>query len=270
MRETDMDDTVRVLDACLIPYGNSPTRDEHGKPVGRVPSNWKLDLLLDRLPGRESRRYSVRKYPTGETLYVSVLDGVADFFLHDRRDEKGYGGAVVTGYLEDGRQFSVKGPWSSSCATVNALGKYPYLLPAAATTSKKDWDRGYTFYALSGVTMEVVEQAVKLLPGWTFNRERQLGPAILGLSDEQINAVVGGREFQQWTYQGGIPACETCKGVAVLPAAGGEQGAWPVDYRDRAGEWKKCCPDCAGVTGGSMYAGSAAVTGTRRNGRIVR
>lgn len=259
--------TAKVLDALLSPGSNRPTASG-----ARTPCLWRLEMLLDRIPEHDERRYERIDVSGGCVLYVSIAAGVADFFLHDPRDQGGYGGAKFSGTLVDGSAFTVTGPWSSSCSTVNGLGKFPPLLPVAATASRADWDRGYTLFALSGVTDEVVQQAMQFLPGWEFASAQRQVERLPGrntdLSDEQLVVVTGeGREH--FAYTPGVPVCDVCGGRGSLMAERAEKGAWPRDYSKRDGEWLKPCSGC-NVGGLSVYAGSAPIPGTRRYRTSVR
>jgi hypothetical protein len=254
---------IRVLDAALIPWMGGQIA-----PGWRGPEAFSLQLLVDRIPTREERRYKTLRKPNG-TLYVSLLDGVASFFHHDPSDQAGYGGAVFTGLLESGEPFSVKGPWSSGPSEVNASGLIEPVVEASATTSPKDWERGYTHYGLSGVTAGVVDQALRFLPGWRFEWPNAgVGrPAAAGnLSDQQTAAVVEKRLPGGWTYEPGFERCPGCEGAAYLPAAEGEAGAW----KTFEGDWRRSCPTCNQGSWPQLTAGIVPVPGLRINNKIVR
>lgn len=251
---------IRVLDAALRP-GMSLGIDGR-----RIPSAWSIELLLDHLPDYADRRYKTL-YRNGRTFYVSELDGIANFFVHNPRNQEGYGGRVLTGTLESGEPFSVKGPWSSGSGEINTLGLIPPVIPAAATTSREDWERGYTLFALSGVTMPVIDQALRYLPGWSFGggdpapAHEDIG---LELSDEQCRAVFGvaGSGF---VYESELPPCLVCAGRSFVEAAQDEPDSF---VSSRTKTWTKLCPECGNL---GVLAGIAPIPGIRWKGhQIVR
>src|SRR5690606_1217934 len=73
-----------------------------GSGPARVPGGFSLRLTVPSLPDNARRRYVAHALPGDKTLYLSILDGVADFFVADPRDKSGYGGAIFSGVLESG------------------------------------------------------------------------------------------------------------------------------------------------------------------------
>lgn len=261
------DNTVTVLGAALQPGGNSPASDGR-----RCPCRWQLELLLSELPDHVERRYTAIPV-NGSTLYVSVDRGIANFMLHTKQYENGYGGAKFDLTLVDGSDVHIKGPWSSSTATVNALKQFPLLVPAAATVSPTDWKRGYTLFALSGVTLDVVRQAMKFLPGWQFNEHNVYSGDTAAarrncdLSDEQM-AVVEHSSVDRgelFTYTRGLPVCESCNGRGSTVVHEGT----PKAFRTARGEYVLLCEACNKSM--SMWTGvqPSVVPGTRYRSNLI-
>lgn len=85
--------------------------------VRRFPSHARVEVVLE---GEESFVY--RALPAGEGVAYLALDGeIGSFFFHAPRNETGFGGAEFELKMEDGSVRSIKGPWSSSCSSVNKL-----------------------------------------------------------------------------------------------------------------------------------------------------
>lgn len=256
-------ETVKVLGAALQPGGNSPTADGR-----RTPCRWRLELLLDALPTSKDYRYTALPRDDRSTLYVALQRGVASFMLHDKRDERGYGGSLFNLTLDDGNSIAIRGPWSSSTETVNATSLFPPLVPAAATASPDDWQRGYTFYALSGVTVDVVRQAMAFLPGWQFNEQAVLGATPphgrnSALSGEQLAVVESGQRDELFTYTPGLPICEQCGGHGSIEVPAGT----PKSFEAATGKHVLICSKCS--SGVSMWSGSRPVPGTRHHLKLV-
>lgn len=248
---------TRVLDAAVYACSSQSFGDR------RMPTSFELELLIDQLPDRQARIY--RAIQQGRsTLYVSLLDGIADFFLHNPSDQTGYGGRDFSGVLESGEQFKVKGPWSSSCSTVNTLGLFPPLIPAAVVTGEREFERGYTFMAVSGITEEVWEQALVFLPGFSVHPP-DCPKGMRDLSDEQLTVVTGVVK-PIVSYDGEFEACSHCKGSGYVTVGGPGDGAW---RSTKTGEWTKVCPKCS-HPGGSMLAGIVPVPGMRVNRKVLR
>lgn len=255
---------IRVIDAALIPWMAGQLA-----PGWRGPQAFSLQLFVDRIPAREERRYKTLRKSNG-TLYVSLVDGVANFFHHTPSDQAGYGGAVFTGLLETGEPFSVKGPWSSGSSEVNATGLIEPVIEASATTNSVDWDRGYTFYGLSGVSAGVVEQALQYLPRWRFDwpSEQTGRPTAAGnLNDQQTAAVVGERPAGGWIYEPGFERCPGCGGAGSIPADGDTTGA-SKNFETK--QWRRACPMCNGSSYPLLTAGIVPAPGLRIGGKVVR
>jgi hypothetical protein len=75
-------------------------------------------FLRDRTPDRNELRYKTKKVDNS-TLYFAEKDGYVSFFLHNPRDQTGYGGSTFEVTLIDGTKVRVKGPWSSRAAVMN-------------------------------------------------------------------------------------------------------------------------------------------------------
>lgn len=242
-------------------------RSHSGGPIGedrRGPTGFSVELLLERLPPIEEYRYKVVR-DGNRTFYVGLVDGVAHFFVHDPRNQQGFGGRTYSGVTEDGESFAVKGPWSSGPSEINALGILPPLVEASGTDDRTTFERGHTFYALSGVTLDLIKAAEKLLPGWRYeHRDHARHPASFGAAEEQVRVIEhpsGPRSG--WLYERDFDPCPTCTGRSFVGADTNEKGAWKSS---RTGEWTKICPTC----GNGCDSGIIPVPGMRWRGRIIR
>lgn len=245
--------TVKVIKATLRANGGGPIGEGR-----RGPTHFSVELLLDRIPSRDEYRYKTHKVG-GNTWYIGLVDGIANFFCHSPRDERGYGGRVFTGTLEDGSAFSVRGPWSSGPSEINSFNLICTVVEASATTNEEDFERGYTFYSLSGVTLDIIKQAEKLLPGWVYNYTPHIRhPASIGASEEQTRAIeMPDGPKSGWIYYKDFEPCPTCNGISYVEARPNEPRAW---YSERTKRWTKVCPTC----GNGCDAGIVPVPGMRR------
>lgn len=133
----------------------------------------KLQILVDRLAHLEEFRFRAKDLGSGETAYLAELNGQVEFFLHNPRRETGFGGSVFHIVMEDGSKRDVKGPWSSRAGVMGPLFGLE-LVTVDATDRREDFDRGYTF-RYANVTLEVAQEAMSLLPGWTLVAEDHSG-----------------------------------------------------------------------------------------------
>lgn len=250
--------TVKVLKATLRANGGGPIAENR-----RGPTHFSVELLLDRIPSREEYRYKTYK-SMGNTWYIGLVDGIANFFCYNPRDKQGYGGRIFTGLLEDGSSFSVRGPWSSGPSEINSFSLIPTVVEASATTNPEDFDRGYTLYAISGVTREIINQAENLLPGWSYRHFlHSRHPASIGASEEQTRAIeMPDGPRSGWIYYKDFDPCPTCDGISYVEARPKEPRAW---YSERTKKWTKVCPTC----GNGCDAGIVPVPGMRRFQKYV-
>lgn len=107
----------------------------------------RLEVLVDHLPRQDEYTYAtVSARGAGRVAYFGEIDGIVDFFVHDPSDERGFGGAVFTPRLHDGTQPSVRGPWSSNGAAMEAwFGRQ--TVAVSITDDPAAFERGYTFTA---------------------------------------------------------------------------------------------------------------------------
>lgn len=126
---------------------------------------WNAKVFIEEIP-RGDRIYQTKTTPSGRsTAYFYEDGGYVSFFVHDPNDESGFAGRTFSGKLEDGSEFSVRGPWSSSASAMTRLG-FPPTLDVSVTDEGIVWERGYTFYAGS-VTVEWFRvEALPFLPGF--------------------------------------------------------------------------------------------------------
>lgn len=74
---------MKVLSASLRANSGGPIASNRRGPMG-----FSLELLLDYLPDSADYRYKKLTH-NGLTYYAGIVDGIARFFCHNRRDEHG-------------------------------------------------------------------------------------------------------------------------------------------------------------------------------------
>lgn len=233
---------VEVLGASVV-VGSSMS----GLGLARVLGGFRLKLTVLGLPDRSRRRYTAHALPENKTLYLSVLEGVADFFVADPRDKSGYGGATFSGTLESGEPFSCVGPWSGSARAVSSLGVCEPLYPASVV----DLSRRGSLLGVSGVTGDVVRDAMRFLPHWSFTGWGQRsGPRISQLSDEQERVALDISD-EYIRLDSGLEVCPVCFGAGRVGAEPHSEGSWRSYLADDYGAWFRACGECArGVCSG--------------------
>lgn len=257
--------TNQVLDSSLRACSAGPTGEGRRGPTG-----FQIEVLLRRLPLISEYRYKTVKRGIA-TFYAGVIDGVAHFFMHNPRDESGFGGRIYSGVTEDGEPFSCRGPWSSGASEINALGILPPMVEASGTDDPAVFERGYTMYALSGVTVDLIHQAEALLPGWRYEHtDHARSPCSIGASDQQARVIEHpGGPPSGWIYERPFDPCPVCGGRTFVDAVPGEKGAWQKGFsfhKDRDPGWTKPCPEC----GTGVMAGIVPVPGMRWRRGVVR
>lgn len=221
---------IEVLDAKTRPCGR------FGRKV-----SWNLEVLLSSLPDHQDYRYDRRKLSSTKTLYYALLDGVASFYIEDKHNDKGYDGRVFDTILTTGESVLVKGPWSSSASFVNSLSVYPEkLISVSATESATDWKRGFTFYALSGITETLAKQALRFLPDWHIQFNDKASNAE---TNDQQNAVITGDLRGELVYGKEYELCDKCNGDGYLPASKEDERSFLRHNDKRYYVQCKSCPN---------------------------
>lgn len=108
-------------------------------------------------------------YPKGNgTMYYAEKGGYVRFFLHNPKNETGFGGATFRGVLEDGTGFAVKGPWSSNPDAVRKVFGIDTLDVSMTEDEETFYAKGYSW--LGGhITLEFAKRAIPfLLPDFTI------------------------------------------------------------------------------------------------------
>ena len=73
------------------------------------------------LEGEPDYVYREIVFPGEGVAYLGEDAALARFFFHSPRNERGFGGAEYKLQMVDGSERVIKGPWSSSASTMNAL-----------------------------------------------------------------------------------------------------------------------------------------------------
>lgn len=191
----------------------------------RRPTSFEPYCVIDNFPETpQDYPYRVIDRGQGRRLFFREYQGSCQFFEHNPRDEAGYGGAVFTGTLDNGSTFSVKGPQSSSCETVNALG-LPSSPCAHVAVRKPSEPRSWRARC---VTLPILEQIAKVVESdWRLIVPVDAGYGIddnraswsFGASDEQLRAIRGEVSHSITPYF--VPLqefedCATCEGKSYI------------------------------------------------------
>lgn len=121
--------------------------------------NWYLNFAND--PSFEALvsdvpHYDELRYENRDWAWFAEKDGYVSFFAWSGpNNEGGFGGRQYTINMKDGSQITLKGPWSSGCYAMNAMG-FPLSVELAFTEDKLSFDRGHTFFA-GHCTKELIE-----------------------------------------------------------------------------------------------------------------
>jgi len=120
-----------------------------------------LEVLVDKIPSIGDLRYARRKYGGG-TSYLAEKDGCVSYFRHNPKNQHGFGGSTFTRKDTSGKEFSVKGPWSSSASHMNTAGFGVLCVDVHMTDRRCDWDRGYGAWGGS-ITVQKAIQAMTIV-----------------------------------------------------------------------------------------------------------
>lgn len=234
---------MKIRDATLYAVQAGPA------PGGkRRPQAFEPYCLIEGFPAMpDDLPYRVIVRGGGRRLFFREHKGSCQFFEHNPRDEHGYGGAIFSGVLEDGQPFSVKGPWSSSCETVNALGLPSAPCAHIAVSPPKEHPSWRAMY----VTLPILEQiAAFLAPDWTLivpaPREAEERPWSSGASDEQLRVINLGEHRPAVPYFAPTRDFEDCPGCEGR----GSVKAGACDFCAGSGQWpgrpESRCYKCQG------------------------
>ena len=205
--------------------------------VGNSPS---LYALVDQLP--KNLRYKFKQEGGGPDhgLYFAEKEGYVSFYSY-RGPDRGFGGRSFTLALENGEERTLVGPWSGSCAGMNAAGFTPSM-PISLTAEPKVWRKGFTFYGCQAT----VEWAEKVIAEFCPCAELAAAGIRVGsglVSDEQLLVVNFGSRAEA------------------------DSTVWVVRPKSRGGkppvppEWDARWYDCygkripMGLRGSELYAG---------------
>ena len=78
----------------------------------------RLELTVDALVPHDIFRYQSKEV-NGSTLYFASHNDSVSFYCHNPLNEHGYGGGLFRLTQIDGREVTIKGPWSSRAGVMN-------------------------------------------------------------------------------------------------------------------------------------------------------
>jgi len=205
------------------------TRGEATPEGKRRPTAFEPYATVDRCP-QIPASHPYTAIPRGSGPHSSVLyfrehEGFANFFVHNPHDEAGFGGAVFSGTLISGESFSVRGPWSGSCALINSipgLATEPLAHIAISDDPPHSWIAAF-------VTLSILREIeAHVAPHWQLEiPESPQTPSryTVELSDQQ-GSIVDERSNPGHPYF--VPTatfddCASCKGFATISLGGCER-----------------------------------------------
>lgn len=96
----------------------------------KIPIAWTLVVEADDPNLSRHYLYDARVVKPHETAYraVNLQDSSVSFFLHNTKNENGYGGRVYDLNMSDGSVETIKGPWSGSAKAINTI--FAHCTPA--------------------------------------------------------------------------------------------------------------------------------------------
>lgn len=180
-----------------------------------------LELLVDKLPVRADLRWTVNQHE-GQSFCWTVDGGYVSYFMHNPRDQEGYGGRTFEITTHAGNKLAFKGPWSSNAVYASRVIGEP-IIHCALTDEPEAYERGYTFYA-GDVTLALAQRAAELAGVELLEVARSAGDGVL--SGEQCTVVEHGMKpaSVEATYAPAIPG-KTPKWV-------GDSWRFPERYRN--------------------------------------
>lgn len=104
----------RFFSGCVV---LGPAASYPDGTVRRFPSHARVEVVLE---GEPSFTYRALPEERG-VAYLALSGDVGSFFYHTPHNETGFGGARYELQMEDGSVRSIKGPWSSSCSSMNKM-----------------------------------------------------------------------------------------------------------------------------------------------------
>lgn len=206
----------------------------------RRPASFEPYCVIEGFPtSPASYPYKVVERGSGRRLFFREYDGVVTFFEHDPQDESGFGGATFHGITENGNSFSVKGPWSSSCETVNSL-RLPSSPCAHIAVSEPGNPHSWVARFVTLPILRRIEEfcgadwELRIPETQEVVSKKSEPPWAVGLSDAQLMAVEDGiprstiprfvprRQFDDCPSCGGFSsvdggACSRCNGSGRSP-----------------------------------------------------
>lgn len=133
-------------------------------------------------------RYSAKPVRDGVMYWgCDEETGLARFYFHNPRDQRGYGGVVYTLKMKDGTERKIVGPWSSGCGSMNQ--HFPHTIDCSVQIAGEEI--GYASAVLVDVLRPKLEKMTFGLWSLETARGSAQGPFSTEADDTQ-NAVIGG------------------------------------------------------------------------------
>ncbi|MFP8954429.1 hypothetical protein ACLI4Z_15890 [Natrialbaceae archaeon A-arb3/5] len=118
----------------------------------------KLEVLVDEIPDLSEMFF---EHDEEHGLWYAEREGIARFFAwNGPENEGGFAGRNYTITTVDGKEVTLRGPWSSRASAMNKVGFGP-CVPVRITTEPEVLERGFTFTSRA-LTLEAAKRAVDL------------------------------------------------------------------------------------------------------------
>lgn len=148
------------------------------KGYGNLPE---LKVTVDQMPKMKDMKFKRLGEPRGYSYWAQDGDFVT-FFFHAPGNQTGYGGSTFSGVLEDGSEFSVKGPWSSNAMDMN--GEFPPSHNVAYyETDGKFPDLGFAAHITMAKAIELIDECGA---DWTFIKQYGGRRNEMEVTDEEL------------------------------------------------------------------------------------
>ena len=118
-----------------------------------------LEILVEKVLNVSDFRYDLIDRERSD-LYFGYRDGQVSYFVHDKNNERGFGGATyILSPAEPNRRipYKVKGPWTSRSSVMNNFFKHS--MEARLIDNEAGFEKGFTFMS-GAVSMPMALEAL--------------------------------------------------------------------------------------------------------------
>jgi hypothetical protein len=121
-----------------------------------VANDPRLQVLVDEIPERSELRFE-----NEDELWVAIEDGYVEYFAWSGDgNDGGYSGRSFEITTVDGKEVTLKGPWSSRAGCVNLRSSGP-VVDVRMTSEPDVFEQGHTFRS-GTLTLSAAKQAIDI------------------------------------------------------------------------------------------------------------